>query len=240
MFEKSMVLLRHIQDWMNTWILPFTCIFCGKSSDRQQDLCSACLQDLPIIAQSCPRCANKILSSASCVACLNNPPPFSAAYALFAYEQPVVAMLLKLKFRGQLAYARILGELLAEKIAMEWYRLKPLPDLLMPVPLHEHRLQERGFNQALELARPLAKALGLKLDWQSARRLKNSPPQMKLAASQRRSNLKNAFEVDVAVAGKHIAILDDVMTTGTTAREFSQALLAAGANRVDVWCCARA
>jgi len=149
-------------------------------------------------------------------------------------------MILALKFKQQLAYARILGELMAEKVTSEWYRSKPLPDLLMPLPLHWQRLQERGFNQALELACPLAAALSLSLDWQSAERLKNTPPQLGLTAKERLSNLKQAFIVNRDLRGKTIAVLDDVMTTGATLAEFSRALLRQGASRVEVWCCARA
>src|SRR5579863_1691479 len=152
MLEKSIVVLRQIQGLIQAWALPFTCILCGRKSDRQQDLCSACLQDLPIIAQSCPRCANKTTFENLCGLCLREPPPFTLTHALFAYEEPVISMILDLKFRQRLAYARIFGELLAEKIKTCWYRGKPLPDLLIPVPLHEQRLIERGFNQALELA----------------------------------------------------------------------------------------
>lgn len=240
MLEKFIVASYHLQALITAWILPFTCILCSKASDRKQDLCSACLQDLPIIAQSCTRCANKILFNSLCGQCLQDPPPFSATHALFDYEQPIVAMILNLKFRGQLTYARIFGELLAEKIMTAWYRSKSLPDLIMPVPLHERRLQERGFNQALELARPIAKALNLKLDWQSTRRLKYTTPQMSLAAKQRQENLKNAFVVERRLTGKNIAIIDDVVTTGATVTEFSRALQAQGAARIDVWCCAKA
>jgi len=242
MFEKSIIAIHHkIQNLIKTWVLPFTCIFCRNLSDHKQDLCSACLEDLPIITQSCPRCANKTHSGLLCGNCLKNPPPFSSAYALFAYEQPVTTMILNLKFKQQLAYGRILGELLAEKIKADWYRSKSLPDLIMPVPLHEQRLQERGFNQALELARPLAAALHLNIDTRAVRRIKNTPAQMKLAAASRQSNMKNAFIVDKQLNGKTIAVLDDVMTTGSTVRELSRVLLQQGkAKGVEVWCCARA
>lgn len=240
MLEKSIVALRQIQGLIQGWVLPFTCILCGQKSRRQQDLCSACLQDLPIIAQSCPSCANKSPSSLTCGACLQQAPPFSAAHALFAYEEPVISMILALKFRQRLAYARIFGELLTEKIKTTWYRCKPLPELLIPVPLHWQRLQERGFNQALELARPVAASLPIRLDWQSARRLENTPAQISLSAAERRANLKDAFVVEGEVRGKTVAILDDVLTTGSTATALSRALLKQGAEKVEVWCCARA
>lgn len=175
-----------------------------------------------------------------CNACLLQQPPFRAVHALFAYQEPVISLILDLKFRQRLAYARIFGELLAERVKSQWYASKVLPDLLIPVPLHEKRLQERGFNQALELARPLAATLPLSLDWKSVRRLENTLPQRSLTASKREKNMKNAFAVENDFTGKSIAILDDVMTTGATVTELSRALLARGADSIDIWCCARA
>ncbi len=149
-------------------------------------------------------------------------------------------MILNLKFKKKLAYARILGELLAEKIRQDWYRSKPLPDLILPIPLYEQRLQERGFNQALELARPLASLLHLPVDTKAAKRIKNTSAQMNLAANQRQSNVKNAFMITSSLRGKKIAVLDDVVTTGSTVTEFSRCLLQHGAQTVEIWCCARA
>lgn len=254
MLEKSIAAINKIQDLIKTticpWALPFTCALCNQPSDRRQDLCYACLQDLPIIAQSCQRCANKIpftppagptdKKGLICGSCLKGPPPFSASHALFAYEPPITSLILGLKFKHQLAYARILGELMAEKIGSEWYHNKPLPDLIIPVPLYQQRLQERGFNQALELARPIARAFHLKVDSNSVQRIKNTLAQMNLPAQKRKTNIKNAFAIDRPLIGKTIAILDDVMTTGSTVAELSHVLLQKGATRVDVWCCARA
>ena len=113
------------------------------------------------------------------------------------------------------------------------------PDVLIPIPLHPDRLRERGFNQAMELARPIAKHLGLHLDPHNCVRQQTTAPQSDLSRKERIKNVKGAFEVLKPVSG-HVVIIDDVMTTGSTAHEFAKTLLQAGASSVDVWVCARA
>ena len=148
-------------------------------------------------------------------------------------------MILKLKFNHALLHAHILGHLLAKKIRVEWYINKPLPNRIIPVPLHPIRLKERGFNQAVEIARPIAKHLKLPLNYHIGQRMKHTTAQAVLPARQRQKNMKNAFVVTHDLSNQHIAIIDDVITTGRTIREFASALKSAGAQRIDVWCCAR-
>ncbi len=210
-------------------------------SSLSQDICQSCLKSLPILPQGCLRCANilpLLPGNVSCGVCLKNPPPFDRTYALFCYQQPVTHLILQLKFQHALAHARLLGELLAVKIQQE-YQHQPLPELLIPVPLHTQRLTERGFNQALEIARPIAKALQLTLLIQHCKRQKATEPQATLPAAERQKNLRNAFEITCDLTGKHIAVIDDVITTGFTITEFCHALKKQGAKKIDVWCCAR-
>jgi ComF family protein len=220
------------------WVLPYICTLCGRPSDRKQDLCSACLKDLPIVAHKCSRCGVQSFSEI-CGQCLKHPPPFTACYSLFAYEPPLTYLILSLKFRQDLVSARILGELLAEQVKQQWYRLKPLPDFILPVPLHENRLKERGFNQALEVARPISRALKIEILTQAVRRVKDTPAQMQLMAEDRKKNVRGVFSVEADVTGKHIVIVDDVVTTGATAAEIARVLLKQGARMVEVWCCGR-
>lgn len=114
------------------------------------------------------------------------------------------------------------------------------PDLILPVPLHKARYRSRGFNQSIEIARTVAKEMQIPLDLTSCRRHRNTPHQTQLAAKKRFKNLKNAFSIAKPIHALHIAILDDVMTTGSTAHELAYVLKKAGASRVDVWVCARA
>ena len=146
-------------------------------------------------------------------------------------------MIKRFKFNGDLHLARLLGGLLADAIQSDD---QPLPELILPVPLHHRRLRERGFNQALELARPIAERLGLPLNWRYARRNRATDPQSELPAKLRSHNIKGAFTVAPGLAASHVAIVDDVMTTGHTVNELAMMLRRSGVKSVSVWVCARA
>jgi ComF family protein len=174
-----------------------------------------------------------------CGDCLTHARPFDHTFALFPYEAPIVQLIIQLKFQGKLHVAQSLGEMFSHKIKSIWYREKRLPDLIIPVPLHERRLRERGFNQALEIAKPIAKSLKIQIDFSHTVRTKHTRPQSSLTKSEREENLKNAFKVLRNYTGLYIAVIDDVITTGQTITTFSQLLKENGAARIDVWCGAR-
>lgn len=225
-----------------SWLLPATCILCGNASHREQDLCLACYQDLPIPKNACRLCAIALPSGAyalTCGPCLQQTRPFDAAYALFDYQAPIDRLLLELKFNQALVNARVLGELMAEKMLTSWYNTKPLPEVIIPVSLHPARLKERGYNQAAEIARPIANFYQLPINIQACQRIKPTAPQAMLPANERENNVKQAFKTQTRFDGQYIAVIDDVMTTGHTMHEFCQLLKDAGARRIDVWCCAR-
>jgi ComF family protein len=157
-------------------------------------------------------------------------------HAPYRYAAPLDRLIPALKFGGKLAHARLLGELLAEELAASGARR---PELILPVPLHARRLRERGYNQALELARPVARALGLPLETRACTRLRATAAQSGLDLKARRANLRGAFAVP-ALGVKHVAVLDDVVTSGSTVAELARALARAGVERVDVWAVARA
>jgi ComF family protein len=140
------------------------------------------------------------------------------------------------KYHAGFLQARLLGELMAQKLGR---RALPLPELVIPVPLHRNRLMRRGYNQSLEIAQTLKRTLAIKVDATAAKRIRATPDQIGLSAAQRRRNLHNAFVIDTRVAGKHIALLDDVMTTGTTLAELARAARKAGAVRIEAWAVAR-
>jgi len=226
------------------WILPPTCILCGYPAGRSQDLCQHCLAELPILPQSCPRCANTLVMATSasdfaCGQCLKQPPSFDATYALYTYQSPITKLIMELKFNQQLVNARILGECIANKIKNTWYDNKPLPDMIIPVPLHAKRLQKRGFNQALEIARPISNLLKLPINSTLCLRIKHTSAQAMLPAEKRSQNMKNAFFIKQSLAGYHIAVIDDVITTGHTITELSDTLKKAGARKIDIWCVAK-
>jgi len=127
-----------------------------------------------------------------------------------------------------------------KKIRDEWYPKKSLPTAILPIPLHATRLKERGFNQAVEIARPIAKAFHLPLLTDQIIRMKSTPPQATLPAAKRKQNIKNAFLIKQSLHHQHIAVVDDVITTGNTVYEFCRVLKKQGVERISVWCCARA
>lgn len=217
------------------------CLLCSTATTRR-DLCSDCSRDLPWNTQACTLCALPLPSGQPvCGACLADPPSYRCRTA-FRYAFPVDRLVARLKYHGRLAPARVLGELLAEALIIE---SEARPDLLLPMPLHPSRLRERGYNQATELARPLAKQLGLPLEHRLVRRIKATAMQKGLSANERQQNVRKAFEVDAArfaAQGRpaRVTIIDDVVTTGATVESLSQALLKAGVQDVRVWALTRA
>lgn len=221
-------------------LLPTVCILCGCLTGHIQNICAHCFKELPSLTYGCIRCAQFLYShDLLCGSCLKNPPPFDLTYALFPYQPPIIQLIIALKFRGQLTIAQTMGELLAHKIHSTWYATKKLPDLLIPVPLHPKRLRERGFNQALEIARPIAKSLNIPIDIHSVRRVKHTRAQSGLPANKREHNIANAFTADANYKDLTIAVIDDVITTSHTIRELCKILKQNQAKSIHIWCCAR-
>ena len=225
-----------IQDYL----LPPTCILCGNPGYRSRDICHSCYTHLPRNNLCCYRCAEiletPIAAPMLCGRCLSRHPAFDETYAPFIHQGAIRHLIGTLKFSANYKNARLLGMLLADHLQQTAER----PELILPVPLHKSRYRQRGFNQAIEIGRTVAKELQIPLDLTSCRRHRDTPHQTQLTAKKRRKNLKNAFSVIKPIHARHIAILDDVMTTGSTAHELAYVLKKAGASRVDVWVCARA
>ncbi|MGH8400233.1 MAG: ComF family protein [Gammaproteobacteria bacterium] len=153
------------------------------------------------------------------------------------YAWPLDHLIQRFKFKADLATGQLLGNLLAGFLAAAD---SPRPDCLIPVPLHPSRLRERGFNQALELARPVSRRLQVPLASGLCRRVRQTEAQSRLDAKSRQRNLQGAFEVTPGVAGLDVAILDDVVTTGATVAALALALRETGAREVRIWSLARA
>jgi ComF family protein len=203
--------------------------------------CRACLESLPWHStQSCPQCGLNSDGNV-CGSCLNNPPDFDATKAVFLYAYPIDAMMLRYKYGNSLNLGDTFGEFLAEKVNVEDC-LKNI-DLIIPMPMHPQRLKERGFNQAIEIAKVLTKNCKEKLDYKSTIRQTLTPPQASLPLKERVKNIKGAFKVNAdklgKIQGKRIAIVDDVMTTGASLNELAKTLKKAGASHVECWVIAR-
>ena len=242
-------------------IAPPVCVLChgdGQQLDELwgMDLCEWCEAACVPLHACCPRCGVPVAPSPSnelsgsdahsgeCANCRSNPPPFDAAFCPFRYEDPLDLLITGLKFRHDLACARVLGMLLARRYSESG---RALPDCVVPIPLHSSRLRERGFNQCAEIARHLAPRLQTAQGQQVAvrnnllQRHRATRAQSELSASERAANLSGAFRAKPgATLPRHIALLDDVLTTGNTAAAAAGALKEAGCERVEIWACARA
>jgi ComF family protein len=195
-------------------------------------LCAACDADLPrLAAPLCPRCALASPGGALCGRCLAQPPHYDATIAALAYAFPADALIHALKFRGELALAPLLAEVLFQKIDA-----KEEIDLIVPVPLSARRLRERGYNQSAEIARALGGRAPLELFL--CERSRDTAAQTDLPWSERRRNVRGAFRCARRLSGT-VAVVDDVMTTGATLDEMALVLKQAGAGRVVNWIIAR-
>lgn len=225
---------------LRSLLFPPRCQLCGAAGHRGRELCPGCQADLPWLGPSCVRCALPLpAGTGTCATCQQHPPAFDRVVAPFRYAPPLDFLVRRLKFHQDLVMARLLGQLLAEHLAA---RTGPAPALALPVPLHRRRLAERGYNQTLEIGRELRIALGIPLDRRLVRRVKDTAAQSRLPARARRQNLRDAFRLAAPLPpeARHLAILDDVMTTGSTVNELARLLKAAGAREVEVWVLARA
>jgi len=227
--------LKYIQDIC----YPRCCPLCGIGTHARDAFCEDCRSSLPFNDHACPRCAIPLPveapSGTVCGRCTRKSPSFELTLSPLRYEAPFSHLISELKFRRKLHLVTPLARLMIDCGGPPI----PRPDTMIPVPLHPHRLQERGFNQSLELARVLAHHYELELDWRLCRRVRSTPAQSGLSEKERRNNLRAAFEVTGKIAGRHLLLLDDVITTGATVSSLSLALLRAGAARIDVWALAR-
>jgi ComF family protein len=214
--------------------LPQRCALCAGSSARHV-ICAACTPHLPRLATACPVCALAAPTCAPCLRCRRHPPPWAAALAAYTYAFPVDRLVQALKYHGELALAGWFGTALAATVASAGL---PRADLVVAVPLAPQRLRERGFNQAQAIARVTARTLALPCA-DALMRLRATAPQAALPWAARAANVRGTFACTRDVRGMHVALVDDVMTTGATLRAAALALCDAGATRVDVWVVAR-
>ena len=216
-------------------------IKCEITHPNIHAVCRPCLAELPWHPRaSCPQCG---LSSDGnvCGSCLNSPPDFDATRAVFLYAYPINAMMQRYKYGNSLNLGDTFGKFLSEKVNVEDCLANI--DLIIPMPMHPQRLKERGFNQALEIAKVLNKLLTksckVKLDYKSVTRQTLTPPQASLPLKERVKNIKGAFKANGDFTGKRVAIVDDVMTSGASLNELAKTLKKAGASHVECWVIAR-
>ena len=230
-------------------LLPSHCALCATSNEHV--ICDACRgQFFQRRVHCCIQCAMPLLeitgeTALRCGACLDQPPAYDATYSAVDYAAPIDQLVVSLKFRSRLALAPMFARLMRDHLLASGMTAsqQSLPNLLIPVPLSAQRLSQRGFNQALEIARPLSRTLGVPLEPRLAVRLRNTNAQSSLHPDERRKNMRNAFTISPAFVDRlrdqHVGIVDDVMTTGETLNELAATLKRFGATRVTNFVFAR-
>lgn len=216
--------------------LPAICSLCNQPHQGTLALCSFCIDLLTPIGTRCTYCAYPLpeASHLICGHCIKQRPHFDHAHIAYTFEEPLRSLLHQFKYHNGLYLSPLLCNLM----------LKALPDAglttecLIPVPMHRTRLKQRGFNQAAVLAQKLAKQLQLPYNLHACKKNRNTEPQASLDQDERRNNLKQAFTAD-PLPYRHVTLIDDLLTTGSTANELALTLKESGVSTVDIWCCAR-
>jgi ComF family protein len=224
---------------VDRWLYPPVCLICGLAGRPGLDCCRDCESELDRVEAACRRCGlERVRSLELCGRCTTRLPAFDAAFSAFAYRGAIEGLIHRFKFGGDLAAGRVLAQLMARRIVAEQW---PRPQLMVPVPLHLGRRWRRGFNQSELLCRDLsARIPGLDGSPVLARR-RATRAQSELPADRRRGNVRGAFSLKkLPPDTRHVALIDDVMTTGSTLDECARVLKRAGVDRVDVWVLARA
>jgi ComF family protein len=233
------------------WLLPARCIGCGghagsglaASEDGISsviDLCSACYDSLPFNQHACRHCALPLSSTQAdlvCGRCQKRPPRYEQSWCAYRYQYPLQHLIRQLKFHAALSHAQVLGLLLANHLRER--RTDPWPECFIPVPLHVTRYRQRGYNQVIEVGKYLQQNLPVPMRTDLVTRTRNTVEQTGLSRRERRANLRRAFTTHGTLP-QHIALLDDVITTGSTVNELARVFKAAGVRRIEVWGLARA
>lgn len=216
------------------FLLPQSCLLCASQA-RSLGICDHCLRDMPWhLDNLCPQCALPSPGNQLCGQCLQSPPAFDSTRCLFQYQFPFSVVLQQYKYGQLLPLARTMGHLLANHV-----KHLPPPDCIIPMPLHPQRIKERSFNQSVEIAKVISKQLLITANLHACKRIKPTPPQANLPYKQRIKNMKGAFECAADLQGKHVVLLDDVMTTGASLNALAKTVKDAGASHVECWVIAR-
>lgn len=232
-----MRLWQHFLDIGWSLLAP-PCCLCGLSSNRNYNLCQYCETTLPWQTEVCHTCALPLTTEASCGQCMQHPPLHQRLLAAFSYEPPIESLIYQFKFGHRLDLGLVLAkcfhQYLLQLSNMVW------PDYLIPVPLHPKRLRERGFNQAAEISKHLSKWLNIPKKLSGCQRIRYTQAQTLIAPKARYANVKGAFKASHLFEGKHVAIIDDVYTSGQTTKALTKALIDSGVKGVQIWVIARA
>ncbi|TDF82923.1 ComF family protein [Pseudomonas sp. H9] len=228
-----------VYKWLNN---NQSCLLCDEPAEQHYPLCVACEAELPWLQDGCQVCALPLpMHGMTCGQCSRRPPAFYRVEAPWYYGFPLDALISRFKYNSQWPLGNLLAQLLGRWLAHRFNEGLPRPALLLPVPLSRRRLRQRGYNQAAMLARWLTGHTDIPYTERALKRVIDTPAQQGLSARKRQRNLRQAFAVEnpELIEGRHVALIDDVMTTGATAQALANLLLNAGARRVDIYCLAR-
>jgi len=234
MTREFLSLLPHRFWQLYSKLMPIPCRLCGTMSQHQA-ICKTCLQNLPPLGEACPRCALPINNAYLCGHCLHQPPEQDLSFSLFPYLDPVDRLIADLKYHNKLFLSQFFAQLMSDKL-----RNRPPPDLLIPIPLHPNRLRQRGYNQSFELAKALSIQLSIPTSNRYLMRTIDTKSQASIPFKARKKNIEHAFKLIQTKVPPHIAIIDDVLTTGHTANAAAKQLRQAGATTIEIWTIARA
>lgn len=227
--------LTHRSGELYRKLFPIPCLLCGLPAS-DSPLCQACIAELPRLGHRCERCAMPLKSAQICGSCLHKPPIQDYSFSLYRYQGAIKRCITAFKFHQQLQFA----DLFATQMAAALQPRRVMPECLIPIPLYPWRLRRRGFNQALEVASRLARQLDIEIRPALLQRIKNTSSQSHLSYRQRKSNIRRAFACTATQLPSHIALVDDVMTSGHTSAEAARVLRRHGAQIIEVWTIARA
>ena len=220
-----------------------TCLVCDEATESAECVCNVCETELPWLIEQCEVCALPLpMDGLICGQCLKQPPAFKQVIAPWTYRFPIDSLISRFKHQARWPYGHMLARQLGRHLQHRYDNTAlSRPDCLLPVPMARKRLRERGYNQALMLARWLSQDLTIDHDADVLLRPHETVAQQALDAKTRKRNLLNAFALapDAQVQGRHFALVDDVLTTGATAHSLARLLINAGARQVDVYCLAR-
>lgn len=231
--------IKSVYIWLNN---IQTCLLCGESAPHSQPLCMPCKRELPWLGAHCQRCALPLpMAGLTCGRCLKHPPAFHRVICPWRYAFAVDTLIIRFKHQSKWPLGHLLAGVFAEFLQDRFQLDLNRPDLLLPVPLSTRRFRQRGFNQAAMLAQWLGTALKIPCNDRLLIRAHDTQAQQSLKAKARRKNLLKAFSLapGATISGLHLALVDDVLTTGGTAQSLALLLLKAGARQVDVYCLAR-
>jgi len=216
------------------WLLPAHCVECAATLEHHYDrVCKVCYPTLPFQSHCCARCGQHSASNTDyCGNCINTPPTFDTCFCPFKYESSIKELICDFKYRERPELAKTAARLLwHELLKTEFER----PDALIAVPMHVSRLRERGYNHSMLIAQNLSKWLNIPLLYGVLAKSKHTEPQAQQSLKQRKKNLNDSFKIEKSISVKSVAIIDDVVTTGSTAEEIAKILKKNGVDYIQVW-----